>query len=351
MLLPALLWPASTYPPAPDDRLAPQDALDASKVALFAGRPEQAYRLLLLARPALGDDPAWLDVAARVYLALDRPGLEAQAFLKLAPSDPSAAARVKALLERTGNGPRLAFQPLGRWPVLDKKSLKPVVAVAPGPGGSAYLLTEDALLTLGADGGILKSESLLDARDLTLDASGVPLALGADTVRWGDTVVKLPSTVSRPVSAAPAPDGTFFVLTRGDQRLYRFSRKGTSLGSAAVALGDPARVRVDGAGRIYLADRDTGQVRLYGADMAPVRTVTLAQLSRPLRRLDDLTVDVGGNLLAVDGSSKEALLFTASGQLLASTGPALRVDAAGWDGLGNLLVLDRREGIFWRYGS
>jgi hypothetical protein len=320
-------------------------------VALLAGRPEQAYRLLLLAQPALGTDPEWLEAATRIYLALDKPGLEAQAYLRLASGNPAAAARAEALLERTGNGPRPSLQPLGRWPLLDKKLLKPVVAVAPGPAGGAYLLTEDALLTLGADGRILKSESVLEARDLTLDASGVPLVLGADSVRWGDAVVKLPAAVTRPVSVAPAPDGSFFVLTRGDQRLFRISRKGTSLGNVAVALGDPARVRVDGAGRIYLADRDSGQVRLYGADMSTVRTVTLAQLGRPLRRLDDLTVDVGGNLLAVDGSSKEALLFSASGQLLASTGPTLHCDAAGWDGLGNLLVLDRHEGVLWRYGS
>ena len=320
-------------------------------MALLAGRPEQAYRLLLLAQPALGTDPEWLEAATRVYLALDRPGLEAQAFLKLAPGNPAAAARAEALLERTGNGPRPSFQPLGRWPVLDKKLLKPVIAVTPGPAGGAYLLTEDALLTLGSDGRVLKSESVLDARDLTLDASGAPLALGADSVRWGDTVVRIPAAITKPVSVAPAPDGSFFVLTRGDPRLYRVSRKGTSLGSVAVALGDPARVRVDGAGRIYLADRDTGQVRLYGADMTPVRTVTLAQMGRPLRRLDDLAVDVGGNLLASDGSSKAALLFSASGQLLTATGPDARCDAAGWDGLGNLLVLDRREGVLWRYGS
>jgi sugar lactone lactonase YvrE len=346
-----LLWASATFPPAPDNRLPPRDALDASKVALLAGRPEQAYRLLLIAQPAFGADPEWFEAAARVYLALDRPGLEAQAFLALAPGNPLAAARANALLERTGNGPRLSFQPLGRWPGMDKKSIRPVIAVAPGPAAGAYLLTEDALLTLAPDGRILKSDSVLDAKDLTLDASGSPIVLGADSVRWGDAVIRLPATVTKPVSVAPAPDGSFFVLTRGDQRLYRISRKGASLGSAAVALGDPIKVRVDLAGRIYLADRDNGQVRLYGADMTPVRTVTLAQAGRPLRRLEDLTVDAGGNLLVVDGSSKEALLYSAAGQFLASTGQALRADGAGWDGLGNLLVLDRREGVLWRYGS
>src|SRR5512143_3637378 len=100
-LLPVVLWAASTFPPATETRLPARDALDASKVALLSGRPEQAYRLLLLAQPSLGDDAEWLEAAAKVYLALDRQGLEAGAYLRLATHQPAAAARAKAILERT----------------------------------------------------------------------------------------------------------------------------------------------------------------------------------------------------------------------------------------------------------
>jgi len=299
----------------------------------------------------MANDPDWLEAATRVYLALDRPGQEAEAYLQLGRAHPEAMARAMAILERTGNGPRPDLQPLGRWPIADKKALRPVLAAVPGPGGSAYLLVEDGLQHMGADGRILKVESVPGARDLTLDASGTPLALGEDSVRWGDAAIRLPAAISKPVSAAPAPDGSFFVLARGEPRLFRVNRKGASMGSVPVALDEPVRVRVDAAGRIYLADGDTGQVRIYGADMAPVRTVTLVEAGRPLRRLEDLTVDFAGNLMAVDGSTKEALLFTGAGQLLASTGQGVRADAVGWDGLHAMVVLDRREGVLWRYGS
>jgi hypothetical protein len=109
---------------------------------------------------------------------------------------------------------------------------------------------------------------------------------------------------------------------------------------------------VDRAGRIYIADQDTGQVKIYGADMSVVRTLTLAVGGKPLRKIDDFTLDFAGNLLVTDASTHEAHLFSGSGQLIASVGnESLRVDAAGWDGLGTLVLLDRKEGSLWRYGS
>ena len=123
------------------------------------------------------------------------------------------------------------------------------------------------------------------------------------------------------------------------------------MGSVAVAVGDPARVRLDRAGRIYLVDRGDGRVRIYGADMTPVRTLGLSFAGRPLRKITDLTVDFAGNLLVVDGGTRRALLYSGSGQLLATTKEGTRVDAAGWDGLNALLILDKRAGELWRYSS
>ena len=123
------------------------------------------------------------------------------------------------------------------------------------------------------------------------------------------------------------------------------------MGSVAVAVRDPVRVRVDRAGRIYLVDRGAGQVRVYGADMAPVRTLGLVFAGRPLRKIEDLTVDLAGNLLVLDGGLKRALLYSALGQILAFTPETTRVDCAGWDGLNALVILDRKEGVLWRYTS
>lgn len=294
-----------------------------------------------------------MDAAARVFVALDRPGNLAEIYLGLAPSDPSAMAKVKAALERTGNGPtRPALSPLERWPGQDKKGLRPVTAVVPGPEGSAYLLSDEGMAKLAPGGQAGPLVPLAGARDLSLDFAGSPVALGAGAVLWGERVIRLPSAIVKPVSAAAGPDGSLFVLERGDPRLHRLSAKGVSMGSVAVSLDEPARVRVDRAGRIYLASRDGGQIRVYGADMAPVRTMNLTAAGKPVRKIEDLCVDFAGNLFVVDGGGQQALLFSSSGQLLASVGGgATRVDAAGWDGLNTLLILDHREGVLWRYGS
>lgn len=344
---------ASTYPPQPEGRLPAKESMDASRLALFSGRHDQAYRLLLLAEPDMAKNPAWLDLASRVYLALDRPGRVAELFLRMAPTDPTALAKARATTERLGNGQiRPVFRSLGRWPLMDRKILKPVLAVAPAGRDGAFLLTEDGLQRLAPDGTFASPKPLPGGRDLTLDFVGAPLALGETGLLWGDALIKLPPGITRPTSAAAAPDGGFFVLERGTPRLHRLSTKGASLGNVAVAAGDPVKVRVDRAGRIYIADRDLGQVKIYGADMSVVRTLTLSVGGKPLRKIEDFIVDFAGNLLVTDAASHETYLFTLSGQLLATAGgESTRVDAAGWDGLGTLLLLDRKEGSLWRYGS
>jgi hypothetical protein len=349
---PVSIEAASTFPPAPDRRLPARESLEASRVALFSGRPDQAYRLLLLAQPDLGSTFDWLDLASRVYLALDRPGRIAEVYFQAGSADPGAPSKMRAVLDRLGAVPsRQVLQPAARLPGLDKRTLKPVLSAVPGPDGSAYLLLEDNLIQVGADGLTKSTRSLLGARDLSLDFSSVPLALGQEEILWGSAVIKLPAEITKPSSAAAAPDGSVFVLDRDEPRLYRLSRKGLSLGSVGVAVGDPARVRVDRAGRIYMVDRGLGQIRVYGADMSPVRTLGLAFAGRPLRKIEDLTVDVAGNMLVLDGGLRRAFLYSGLGQVITFTPETTRVDSAGWDGLNALVILDRKEGVLWRFAT
>lgn len=321
-------------------------------MALLSGRHGQAYRFLLLAQPELGKDPAWLDLAARVYLALDRPGWIAEVELQRSLTDPAANERARLILERTGNGSHPpSFQPKGRWPGFDKRALRSVKAVAPGEKGTAYLLTDDALLHVDGEGRTIESRALPGARDLCLDVSGSPFALGEDRIVWGKREIRLPQGIVKAISAAPGPNGSFFVLERGEPRVHRVNLKGASMGIVSLTQESPSKIRVDLAGRILISGRSDGQVRVYAADMAPVKTLILSVSLKPLHRIEDLSVDLAGNLLVRDGSTRQAYLFTSGGQLLTSTGEGLRAEAAGWDGLGTLLVVDGKEGALWRYGS
>lgn len=343
----AALRPAaiSTYPPNPEDRPVPREALDTARVALFAGRPDQAYRLLLLAQPELGGKPEWLDLAARVYLALDRPLRQAECYASLGAADPRSVARVRAILERQGirTGPPPFAPGPPAWPSLDRQRLKAVQRVAPAPDGGAYLLTDEALVRIGPDGVTQSSRPLADPLDLSLDEAGRPVVLTEHQILWGETAVSLPRGMYRPASACASPDGNLLLLDRGSKRLYRITPDGALAGSIVLDLGEPDKVRTDPAGRIYLTDRDSRTVHLYTPDMVAVRVIDPRAAGRPVRRLDDLGVDFAGDVLLLDGSERRLVLINAAGRLVASSEErAGRVDAAGWDGLSNLVVLDRR---------
>jgi hypothetical protein len=342
----------STYPPQPESRVQPGEVLDTARVALFSGHADQAYRLLMTAQPEMAGDPEWLDLAARVYLALDRPLRMAECLLPAAETrDPEALSRVKAILSRQGPHPPRSFAsiPNGKWPGFDRTSLKDVESLAPGPDGSVYLLTREALIHVGADGTRLTVSPLRDGTDLTLDVAGTPIALSAVGVLWGDRLVPLPAGANKPVSVAASPEGSLFVLDRGARRLYRLSAEGALTGSINVPLDEPFRVRLDMAGRIYIADRDTGRVHLYGPDMVPIRILDPAATGHEVRRIDDMMVDFAGDVLLLDGRAHDLLLFGSDGRYLGTTaGRFPRVDAAGWDGLSRLVFVSWREGVLGR---
>ena len=332
--------------------MRPGEALDTARVALFSGHADQAYRLLMTAQPEMGNNPQWLDLAARVYLALDRPLRMAECLLPATGAkDSDALNRVRAVLARQGPSPPHTFtsSPNGKWPGFDRSSLKDVESLAPGPDGSVYLLSSESLIRVGADGARLTVTPLHDGADLALDFSGVPIALSAAGVLWGDHLVQLPPGANKPVSVAASPEGSLFVLDRGAKRLYRLNAEGVLTGSINVPLDEPFRVRLDMAGRIYIADRDTGRVHLYGPDMVPIRILDPAATGHEVRRIDDMMVDFAGDVLLLDGRAHDLLLFGSDGRYLGTTaGRFPRVDAAGWDGLSRLVFVSWREGLLGR---
>ncbi len=307
-----------------------------------------------MAQPDLGTTPAFLDLAARVYLALDRPMRMAECYAAMGAKDPTAADRVRAILARQGNGPSRPFfgGPTARWPGFDREKLKDVVGVAPAPGGGAYLLRGTGLEQVGGDGRTLGIKPMTGGSDLTLDFDGRPVALGEGKVLWGDKFVQLPAGMNRPASAAVSPGGSLFVLDRGARRLLRLEPGGGVAGAISIPLDDPVKVRVDLAGRIYIADRESGRVQVFGPDMVPVKAVNPEAAQHPLRRIEDMAVDFAGDVLVLDGRSRQLLLFSAEGRFLGASAERIpRVDAAGWDGLGTLVYVSAREGTLGRIGT
>jgi hypothetical protein len=332
----------------------PAEALATARVALFAGHVDQAYRLLLAAEPDRGQTPEFLDLAARVYLALDRPLRMAECYQEMAGSDPKATEKVRAILARQGDIPSrpLFSGSVTRWPGFDRDRLEDLVGVAPGPDGTVYLLRTEGLDRVGKDGRSQGVVPLDRAVDLSVDFDGQAVALGQSQVLWGGRVIALPAGMDRPASAAVSPEGSLLVLDRAARRLLRLDPNGTVGGVTTVAMRDPIKVRVDLAGRIYIADRDTGDVHVYGPDMVPLKVLSPEAVQHPVRRLEDMEVGLAGDVLLLDGRSHQLSLFAADGRFLGtSEGRLPRVDAFGWDGLDTLLFASQRAGTLGRVGT
>lgn len=346
--------PVQTFPPRQDVELSVKDMAGAANAALYSGRPDQAYRLLMTAEPQAGDGRDFLDLCARVYIALHRPMRAAECYAKLLDNEPDDGARVRALLQRQGPmhpGSYFTFSEKP-FPIHDKGSLKQIEAIAPGPEGSAWLLTKNALSKMGPDGKLVATKPLAGAKDLSLDPDGRPLALGDSQILWGKRSIPLPGGLDDPVSVAASPDGSLILLDAGKRRLYRLNAKGIPGGSAALTVRKPIIVRTDSAGRIYVADRDGDKVFVYGADMSPLRVLDPEAAGHRVRKLEGLFVDFAGDTLLFDGRAHELLLFSSDGRFLGSTREdTARIYAAGWDGLSTVLYVDKRAAVLGRIGT
>jgi hypothetical protein len=340
----------STYPPSPENRPPTEDLLPAARLALYSGRAERAYRLMLLAQPEEGNSTSWLNLCARVYLALDRPMRMADCLASLGASDPRALKMAQAVMQRLGPSPPssvLTVKPAS-IPPLDRSVARRVVGIEPAPDGSVYILTENALIRIDRTGQQRSLTPLAKGRDITLDEERKVVALGESQILWGDAVVPIPAGLDKPVSVAASPEGSLILLDRGARRLYRLDPHGKIQGSVALSLRNPAWVRVDMAGRIYIADKSSEAVHVFRADMSPLRDIDPAAEGHPVRRMEGMEVDFAGDVMLLDGRGRRAVLFSGDGRYLSATGEDARVTAMGWDGLDSVVVLDERSGVMGR---
>lgn len=346
------LGAAETFPPEPGARPTAQAALASGCAALAQGEDARAWRLLATSRTELGATGAWLLPAGLTQAALGRPFQAAALFATAPAGEPRAAALSRAALQRLVPAPGAAVLRADgpRWPGLNPLALKAAKAVQPGADGGLLLLEEGRLVLVGPDGQTRATQALPGAADLTLDAAGLPVALGQGQLFRADRTIPLPPGLQSAVSAAATPDGRLLVLDAKAGVLVVLDETGKLLDRKPLGLAEPGRVRVDAAGRVYVTERGERAVAvLRGGDLQPLRTVRPLVGGSPMRRIDDLAVDPFGCLLLVDARRGQIVLLSPDGRLLAETPKdGFSGQAAGWDGLGTLLFLDREGGAVGR---
>ncbi len=345
MTLAVLAAPPATFPPAGAPVAAP-DLLAQSRVALFEGRITQAYRLLEEARPVLSKNDEWLKTSALVDLALERPFRAAAELSRIQRPDAVTAARLRSILRYQGADPlEVPFAPSGfRWPDLPGQLLRGVISLTPAPEGNLVLLTSSQVLLVNPQGRILAAQNLPGGRDLTLDPNGLPLALGEAAVFRANHTIPLPDAIQKPRSVAASPGGNLLVLDGREPAVFVLDAAGKVLGKKVLALPDPWKIRTDAVGRVYILDRRTRTVHVYGADLIPLTTIDPSKAGIDIRRADDLQVDFAGDVVILDGRRHQVSMFTLKGRLLGdSNRAAARMDAFGWNGRGSFYFLDGHD--------
>lgn len=299
----------------------------------------------------MGGDWSWILTRSLAESALGRPLYAAKRLSEAKGMHPRAlplALAVGSRLLPTAAAP-LKPEPF-RWPGLTPELLGRALALQPAKDGGLLLLLEDRLVLLGPDGRERVSQALPDAQDLTLDMEGLPLALGAGKLFRADRVISLPAGLQSAVSVAATPDGRILVLDAKANALVVLDGEGALKDRKALSVGEPGKVRVDWAGRVYVTDRrDRSVAVLRGGDLSPLRTVHSPVAPAPLKRLDNLAVDPFGCLLLLDAKRGQVMLLSPEGTLLADANrDGLEPAALGWDGLEALLYLDKRAGSVGR---
>lgn len=339
----------STFPPEPGTESGAASMLGAARIALFSGDPDRAYRLVQTAVSLEKPDEKALKLEAAIYVAMDMSLRSADCLSRL-PGNGTETQRVKAILQRQGPAAegKVGFKTAGDRILLARNLLRHVSGVFFSPGGGALLLTREALSVIDKKGFVESRKPMNEARDISLDSGGGTVVLMRDRIVWGDKAIPLPAGVKDPSSIAISPDGTLVLLDSDSQKLYRIDEKGAPLGAAALLIDKPIKVRMDGAGRIYVGDKDGRSIHVFGADLSPLRTITPSGDAR-LKRLEDFQVDYSGNIIVLDGRAHSLLLFSSRGLLLGRYGGGgQRVDAFGWDGLFSIAIVDRKAGYIGR---
>lgn len=339
------------FPPSPQETPSPAAALATAKTALSQGDNNRAFTLLCAAQAGSEDKWEWILTMGLAEAALGRPLHAAKRYSDVKEINPRAlplsVAAAKRLLPASASAMRTdAF----RWPGLTAERLSQAVAIQPGADGGLLLLLEDRLVLLGADGKERATQSLPGAQDLTLDSEGLPLALGLGKLFRANRVIPLPAGLQSAVSAAATPDGRILVLDAKAGALVVLDSDGALKDRKPLGLGEPGKVRVDLAGRVFVTDRrDRSVAVLRGSDLSSLRIIHSPVAPAPLKRLDNLAVDPFGCLLLLDAKRGQVMLLSPDGNLLAEANrDGLEPAALGWDGLDTLLYLDKRAGVVGR---
>lgn len=165
-----------------------------------------------------------------------------------------------------------------------------------------------------------------------------------------------------PVGVDVAPDGTILVLDAGAAAILRLSPAGEVLartgerGSGRGQFVRPVALAIDGEGRVFVADYDTGRVQRFSADLEYEGEWPIPRSDHDLGQVIAVADADGGAVYVLDAEERRVIRFTPDGAKQWSVGGrGVPPRYLGWpvavatDPRGDVYVIDQERGSIYRY--
>jgi hypothetical protein len=170
--------------------------------------------------------------------------------------------------------------------------------------------------------------------------------------------------VDAPTAVALDSYGNVYLTESSNNRLLIYSQSGQHQ-TSLIGLNKPISVTVDNSGRIYIGNKDSGNVEVYSADLSLLFKLYTGDGSGDGEFIqpNDIAIDSTGKIYVVDKGAEIVKIYNTDGSYFNSFGTPGGSDAPTPDGhfhkpssieideaAGEIIVLDRKL-IYDRYGN
>lgn len=161
-----------------------------------------------------------------------------------------------------------------------------------------------------------------------------------------------------PIDVAAAPDGTFYVLDTGNNRVQKFdsfARFLLSWGSSGTRSGqfeDPQAIAVDRGGSVYVVDTGNNRIQKFDAEGRFLLSWgSLGSRAGDFKSPRDIAFDAAGNSYVLDAGNDRVQKFDAGAAFVSEWGRAFGGRGGVFDGMVSLAWTDERFGYLYTLGA
>lgn len=161
-----------------------------------------------------------------------------------------------------------------------------------------------------------------------------------------------------PLDVAAAPDGGFYVLDSGNNRVQRFDSFSKFVlawgasGSRAGEFRNPRAIAVDRGGFVYVVDTGNHRIQKFDAQGRHLLSWgSLGSRSGDFKSPRDIAIDDAGNCYVLDAGNDRVQRFDAGAQFVSEWGRAFGARGGSFDGMASISWTSERFGYLYLLGA